>query len=77
MIFTKTGKYITDDKLKPYYDKVEAWRQAMLEAKRYKEECERKLREARRKPILVCGYCKRPWSVCTYMGPVIAGYDEI
>jgi rubrerythrin len=61
MIFTKTGKYITDGDLKPYYDKVEAWRLAMIQAKRYKEECERKLRESfkKRVPIYVCGYCGR------------------
>ena len=48
------------------------------EARKLQERLEERLKELI--PIYVCDFCHRPWGTgqgqCTYMGPIIVGYEE-
>ena len=47
-----------------------------LKSKKRAEQLKEKINQLSKKleAIYICGVCRRPWGVCTYMGPVLQGY---
>ena len=65
-----------DEAKRRVQEEVTKWLEAKREAARRAAALRERLRRQMRTPRYICGYCKRRWGVCTYLGPVLDGYDE-
>ena len=58
---------------------VEREVEKLLKSKKRAEELKEKINQLSKKleAIYICGVCRRPWGVCTFMGPVLLGHRWI